>query len=50
MRKLVYDVARPLDNFISHEDGSIDGFLPEGERLVPGQWRCWTTPAALYGR
>jgi dihydrofolate reductase len=27
MRKLVYDVAMTLDNFISHEDGTCDGFL-----------------------
>jgi dihydrofolate reductase len=31
MRKLVYDVAVTVDNFISHEDGSTDGFV-EGEQ------------------
>jgi dihydrofolate reductase len=30
MRKLVYDVAVTVDNFIAHEDGSIGGFV-EGE-------------------
>src|SRR5262245_65480634 len=32
MRKLVYDAAVTLDNFIAHEDGSTGGFL-EGEHV-----------------
>jgi dihydrofolate reductase len=31
MRKLVYDVAMTLDNFVSHEDGSVEGFAYQGE-------------------
>ncbi|WP_437318914.1 dihydrofolate reductase family protein [Sorangium sp. So ce385] len=34
MRKIVYDVAVSLDGFISHEDGSVDGFLMEGEHVA----------------
>jgi len=33
MSKLVYHVATTLDNFICREDGSIDGFLTEGDHL-----------------
>ncbi|HLT75520.1 MAG TPA: dihydrofolate reductase family protein [Ohtaekwangia sp.] len=33
MTKLVYHVATTLDNFIAHTDGSIEGFLPEGEHI-----------------
>lgn len=33
MRKLVYHVATTLDNYICHEDGSIEGFLGEGEHV-----------------
>jgi dihydrofolate reductase len=32
MRKLVYHVAATLDNFISREDGSTEGF-PDGEHV-----------------
>lgn len=31
MRKLIYHVAMTLDNYISHEDGSITGFSNFGE-------------------
>lgn len=31
MRNLIYHVATSLDNYIAHEDGSIDGFANFGE-------------------
>lgn len=36
MRKLVYHVGTTLDNYISHEDGSIEGFsmFMEGEHVT----------------
>ena len=36
MRKLVYHVATTLDNYIAHEDGSIDGFsaFAEGDHVI----------------
>jgi hypothetical protein len=34
MRKIVYDVAVSLDGFISHEDGSIEGFVPDGPHVA----------------
>lgn len=33
MRKLIYHVGTTLDNFICNEDGSIGGFLPEGDHI-----------------
>lgn len=33
MRKLIYHVGTTLDNFICEEDGSISGFLAEGDHI-----------------
>ena len=33
MRKLIYHVSTTLDNFICQEDGSIGGFLVEGDHI-----------------
>lgn len=33
MRKLTYYVACTVDKFISHKDGSVEGFLMEGEHF-----------------
>jgi dihydrofolate reductase len=33
MKKIIYHVATTLDNFISHKDGSTEGFLNEGEHV-----------------
>lgn len=33
MRKIIYHVATTLDNYIAHEDGSIGGFLEEGDHI-----------------
>jgi dihydrofolate reductase len=50
MRKLIYDVAASLDNFISHSDGSIDGFLTEGEFVGDFLERIKSYGVALMGR
>ncbi|MCF2491474.1 dihydrofolate reductase family protein [Dyadobacter sp. CY347] len=34
MRKIVYHVASSVDNFIAREDGSVDGFIYEGEHVT----------------
>jgi dihydrofolate reductase len=33
MKKLIYYVATTVDHYIGHEDGSADGFLPEGDHI-----------------
>lgn len=33
MRKIIYHVATTLDNYIAREDGSIGGFLEEGDHI-----------------
>ena len=50
MRKLIYDVAASLDNFIAHSDGSIEGFLTEGEFVNDFLERINTYGAVLMGR
>src|SRR5262245_56523582 len=34
MRKLKYYVASTVDGFIGHEDGSVNGFLDQGEHVA----------------
>jgi len=34
MRKLKYYVASTVDGFIGHEDGSVNGFLEQGEHVT----------------
>ena len=50
MRKLVYDVATTLDNFIAHEDGSCDGFLSEGEHVTDYLARLAGYDTVVMGR
>ncbi|MBD2756663.1 dihydrofolate reductase family protein [Spirosoma validum] len=50
MRKLIYDVAASFDNFIAHSDGSIDGFLTEGEFVADFLERIQSYGAVLMGR
>ena len=33
MRQLIYYVATTIDHYIAREDGSIEGFLPEGDHI-----------------
>jgi dihydrofolate reductase len=50
MRKLVYDVAGTLDGFVSHEDGSVEGFLPEGEHVTDYLARLAAYDTVVMGR
>ncbi|MFC1757272.1 dihydrofolate reductase family protein [Planctomycetota bacterium] len=50
MRRLIYDVAITLDGYICHEDGSIDGFVPEGEHVADYMDRLKSYDAVLMGR
>lgn len=50
MRKLVYDVAMTVDNFVCHEDGSVDGFLPEGEHVTDYLERLKGYDTVVMGR
>lgn len=34
MRKIIYHLAASLDGYIAFEDGSADGFLPEGDHVA----------------
>jgi dihydrofolate reductase len=33
MRNISYHVATSVDHYIAHEDGSVGGFLPEGDHI-----------------
>ncbi len=50
MRQVIYDVAVTLDGFICHEDGSIEGFIPEGEHVADYMDRLKSYSAVLMGR
>lgn len=50
MQKLIYDVAASVDNYIAHSDGSIDGFLAEGEFVNDFLERIKTYGSVLMGR
>jgi dihydrofolate reductase len=50
MRKLIYDVAATLDGFIAREDGSIGGFVAEGEHVADYLARLAGYGAVVMGR
>ncbi len=50
MRKIIYDVAVTLDGFVSHEDGSVDGFLMEGEHAAEYAERLKGYGTVVMGR
>ncbi|WP_437735659.1 dihydrofolate reductase family protein [Sorangium sp. So ce1335] len=50
MRKIVYEVAVTLDNFISHEDGSVDGFMMQGDHATDYVERLKGYDTVLMGR
>ncbi len=50
MRPIVYDVAMTLDGYISHEDGSADGFVPEGDHVAAYLERLQEYDTVLMGR
>jgi dihydrofolate reductase len=50
MRKLIYHVATTLDNYISHEDGAVDGFMPEGDHVTDYLESLKTYDTVVMGR
>ncbi len=50
MRKLIYHIAASLDNFIAHPDGSVDGFLLDGDFVVDFVEAIKSYGAVLMGR
>jgi dihydrofolate reductase len=50
MRTLKYYVACSIDGFIAHEDGSFDGFAPDGEPVTDYLQSLKTYGAVLMGR
>lgn len=50
MRKLIYHVATSLDGFICHKDGSISGFLPEGDHVAEYQAHLLGYDTVIMGR
>lgn len=50
MRRIVYDVATTVDGFVSHEDGSVDGFMMDGEHVTDYMQRLAGYDTVLMGR
>ncbi len=50
MRRIVYDFAMTLDNFICHEDDSVDGFVNEGPHLTDYLNRLEKYDTVVMGR
>ncbi|WP_437328130.1 dihydrofolate reductase family protein [Sorangium sp. So ce381] len=50
MRKIVYDVAVTVDGFISHEDGSVDGLVMQGEHAIDYVERLKGYDTVVMGR
>src|SRR5262245_15165080 len=50
MRRIVYDVAASLDGFVSHSDGSVEGFLADGEHVTDYLQRLAGYDTVLMGR
>ena len=50
MRNLVYYVACSVDGFLAHEDGSWEGFLPEGDHVEDYLASLDRFDAVLMGR
>lgn len=50
MRKLKYHVASTVDGFIGHEDGSVDGFVEQGEHVTDYLDSFKTYDIVLMGR
>jgi dihydrofolate reductase len=50
MRKLVYDVATSVDNFIARDDGSVEGFVMEGDHVTQYQQRLKGYDTVIMGR
>lgn len=50
MRPIIYDYAMSLDGFICAEDGSVGGFVPDGEHVTEYMQRLQQYGVALMGR
>jgi dihydrofolate reductase len=50
MRRLVYDVATSVDGFVSHADGSVEGFQINGEHVADYLQRLAGYDTVLMGR
>jgi dihydrofolate reductase len=50
MRRIVYDVAASVDGFVSHSDGSVEGFLADGEHVTDYLQRLAGYDTVLMGR